>query len=557
MTLLVFQRFGFWSLGLFLVVLAGVAAQGLADRALAHTPHTADLPAQAPDQADLNPAEQPDERALPGKAEQAAADLQEKIKDQEIGPKQTQQRPNANQDKAENQGQPSGPASPSVQTQLFHPMNEPAGEPPDLTPPITIELNQDPENLAGTVNVRLKAEGAKEVRLLRKKPKSLVSTYLGTMRQISSGEFRFLWPTVNTPNGEHIIFAEVTNQFGTYSGGEIKVRVNNPAKSIEPQVIRRQAQEKARQLFGLEKGEEAGKQGQAPKIPEKRLAEKIREQLIEKGIIAPSSKSAAPKAVERGEEGLEQAQGQVEEKPTVEVAERALEEVRAKQQKRIQKIREFFSDLDQDGLTDADEKRFGSDPLNPDTDGDGVLDGLQVLAGYDPTRPIPSTKPIVFEQPTEPNSGEVNDLDWQVTGAELDQETGFVTLKGKALPNTIVVLYIYSRQPIIVTVKADSLGNWTYTLDRELAAGEHEVYVAITDNQGKILEKSSPLRFVLEAGAIRVLAAEEQVAPASVQSGLAQQEAFVDRLLIVVLLVVASLILVLLIIVFLAKQQRF
>ena len=42
-------------------------------------------------------------------------------------------------------------------------------------------------------------------------------------------------------------------------------------------------------------------------------------------------------------------------------------------------------DLDHDGLSDALEKSFGTDPLNPDTDGDGYPDGTEVFAGYSPT----------------------------------------------------------------------------------------------------------------------------------------------------------------------------
>ena len=37
------------------------------------------------------------------------------------------------------------------------------------------------------------------------------------------------------------------------------------------------------------------------------------------------------------------------------------------------------------GVSDADEKANGTDPNNPDTDGDGVLDGDELDEGTDPT----------------------------------------------------------------------------------------------------------------------------------------------------------------------------
>ncbi len=41
------------------------------------------------------------------------------------------------------------------------------------------------------------------------------------------------------------------------------------------------------------------------------------------------------------------------------------------------------SDTDKDGLSDYDEvKKWKADPLNPDTDGDGYLDGLEAQNGF-------------------------------------------------------------------------------------------------------------------------------------------------------------------------------
>lgn len=43
-------------------------------------------------------------------------------------------------------------------------------------------------------------------------------------------------------------------------------------------------------------------------------------------------------------------------------------------------------DTDQDGLTDARESTIGTDPANPDSDGDGYADGEEVKNGFSPLK---------------------------------------------------------------------------------------------------------------------------------------------------------------------------
>src|SRR6266704_2992979 len=49
-------------------------------------------------------------------------------------------------------------------------------------------------------------------------------------------------------------------------------------------------------------------------------------------------------------------------------------------------------DSDCDGLTNAEEKLYGTNPNSSDTDGDGYSDGVEVKSGYDPTKPAPGDK---------------------------------------------------------------------------------------------------------------------------------------------------------------------
>ncbi len=44
-------------------------------------------------------------------------------------------------------------------------------------------------------------------------------------------------------------------------------------------------------------------------------------------------------------------------------------------------------DFDQDGLSNEEERLYGTDPNNDDTDGDGFSDGVEVRSGYDPLVP--------------------------------------------------------------------------------------------------------------------------------------------------------------------------
>lgn len=51
-----------------------------------------------------------------------------------------------------------------------------------------------------------------------------------------------------------------------------------------------------------------------------------------------------------------------------------------------------FLDSDQDGLSNEDETKYGTDPKNPDTDSDGYQDGAEVTSGYNPAIPAPGDK---------------------------------------------------------------------------------------------------------------------------------------------------------------------
>jgi hypothetical protein len=68
----------------------------------------------------------------------------------------------------------------------------------------------------------------------------------------------------------------------------------------------------------------------------------------------------------------------------------------------------IFADSDQDGLSDQEEKIYGTDPHNKDTDNDGYTDGVEVSSGYDPLKPAPGDKIIPANSAGQTNAPDAN-----------------------------------------------------------------------------------------------------------------------------------------------------
>lgn len=163
-------------------------------------------------------------------------------------------------------------------------------------------------------------------------------------------------------------------------------------------------------------------------------------------------------------------------------------------------------DSDQDKVSDYDEVNiYATNPFLADSDNDGFIDGVEILRGYDPTNSKPETL-VQFESPKE--SGVVREDILKIksitTAPALSEiETSpkeAAVISGVALPNSFITLFIYST-PIIVTIRTDTDGSWNYRLDKELEDGEHEMYIGVTDNAGKIVAKSSSFAFIKRAEA--------------------------------------------------------
>ncbi|MGB2631398.1 MAG: Ig-like domain-containing protein, partial [Minisyncoccales bacterium] len=76
-----------------------------------------------------------------------------------------------------------------------------------------------------------------------------------------------------------------------------------------------------------------------------------------------------------------------------------------------------------------------------------------------------------------------------------------IRFNGWGLPNAYVTLFIFSS-PVIVVVKTDDQGRWTYVLDKALDDGQHEVYAALTNSAGGIEARSEVLVFTKIGGKV-------------------------------------------------------
>jgi len=193
-------------------------------------------------------------------------------------------------------------------------------------------------------------------------------------------------------------------------------------------------------------------------------------------------------------------------------------------------------DSDGDGLTDDMENRLGTNPNDADSDGDGYIDGAEVKDNFNPlgagelaVKLSPIDQAILEDETLgQPKTeGEISEK-FKIENViniedEKDATKEGYNLSGTAEANNVITLYIYSDMPLVMTTETDEYGNWKYQLNESLIEGEHEIYVAVNDNTGKIVKKSNPLSFfVKEAKAVSIqdfvsspFAAERTVTPKS------------------------------------------
>gem|GEM_PF-5691355 len=177
-------------------------------------------------------------------------------------------------------------------------------------------------------------------------------------------------------------------------------------------------------------------------------------------------------------------------------------------------------DTDNDGLYDRREIALGTDAFSPDTDGDGALDGDEIANGYDPKKTNRFPK-ITYHSPREipPRKTDTYRFDDQnaVAALKLGNDKSAIKFAGQGLPNAYITLFMFS-EPVIVVVKTDRYGRWTYVLDKPVEDGMHTVYAAQTDSTGQVEARSEVMVFLKNGDEVkRVFANQEASIAASTE----------------------------------------
>jgi hypothetical protein len=422
----------------------------------------------------------------------------------------------------------------------------------------TIELTLSASSpLSGFVDVRVRTSEVESVELYAVPRSSLTPFFLGLGQKVSNMDWKYVWSTKQSPNGEYDLYARVKTSYGFTEGTRMKVSVFNEVAPIftKAQETTIDTLREAKDVLVVETdgiADEVEGEGETyvpPKVvyiepvstfvervsADDDSKEEIERLLIEFRSALNGKINELARAIRNGDtEALEKVKRDIED-----IKKKVIADVSASGEKKgiLDSIDTYLSqvafeleeltkqnettlrervgdaiivDSDKDGISDYDEiNLYRTNPFAADTDGDSYIDSVEIKLGYNP-HDARSEALVTYESPKE--VGIVReDLLVVHSITTLSDSTGEdasaerkaspkAFISGKGLPNSFITLYIYST-PIVLTVKTDAEGSWSYIFDKELEDGEHEVYVGITDNAGRVVAKSNPLPFVKTAEA--------------------------------------------------------
>lgn len=173
----------------------------------------------------------------------------------------------------------------------------------------------------------------------------------------------------------------------------------------------------------------------------------------------------------------------------------------------------IFQDSDSDGLSNEEERLYGTDPFTKDTDGDGYSDGVEVKGGYNPLKKAPGDRIVIGGSDAEETT---------LTGSTVSQENltqkistevaKMVSEKGTSNPDvslgdldSVVSTALSSSENIILpTVSIDEIKVRSLTKkEKKLSTSERkkveeEYIVEYLTSMAYIMANNSPSVFQTE-----------------------------------------------------------
>jgi len=159
----------------------------------------------------------------------------------------------------------------------------------------------------------------------------------------------------------------------------------------------------------------------------------------------------------------------------------------------------IFQDSDQDGLTNEEEKAYGTDPYKSDTDGDGYSDGAEVRSGYDPLKPAPGDK-IISQNETQKVAGTSIENNGKNLTKELSAKTANLISQSQA-ENKEIKIDDLDNIVDEVSTKAITFDDLP-KVDKKTIKVQKQDYSGLSEKSRKEKEKEDATKYITAIGYI-------------------------------------------------------
>ena len=409
---------------------------------------------------------------------------------------------------------------------------------------------------SGTVTLTLVVPEANEVALFAVPANSLTERYIGTAIKFSQTEWRTTIDSTQIPNGDYMMYAKITNKYGSYKSNNKIFKVANanvpftiatttvtdtlfasvtqtqndfdtrePKKNIAEALITLITPHDVSSTTNVvattsssTKNAHTAKNSGGLSVRAAAYLSRLESSLQTSfSILTVTLHSGDTKEVSRAKarinaftkENLDQMNTDfltgIDQSTQQQVRDRfasLVDSEVARIERREQSIVEKFTtqvttDTDHDGVSDFDELHTThTNSTSADTDSDGYTDGAEFVAGFNPNDA--ALDAVVMTQSPESAGPERPDIlsvrSVAVLGKTQAEHQPQVLITGKGLPNSFIFLYLYPSG-LLFTAKTDAYGVWNYVLGLTLGDGRRQLIAAYPDNAGSIIAKSKVFTF--------------------------------------------------------------